>query len=301
MKSVSPQMLALLKTGQFYSINLYTVELSRGAGTLRYCAGSQDIIANGIRYPATGVFGSGSVGGPYFDTENNKFKMHQKIGLSVDQLTFDVLPGHATINGIAFVTACRQGVLDGGIITVERAIMPTYGDTTAGTIIIFKGIVGTISVGKTVCTFNVNSYLDLLSIDVPLNIFQAACTNTLGDSSCLVNVANYATPLTVAANTTNAIIFTDVSGVSAGYYDLGRVTFTSGTLKFQSRTVRTCTFGTPGQIAIVGVWPTVPQVGDAFTLTPGCDKSIGANGCLKFQNLSHFRGFRSIPAPATAF
>lgn len=302
MKAVSPEMLALLESSQFFSINLYTIDLAHGAGTLRYCAGDKNITANGILYPATGVFGSSStVGGPYFDTENNKFLMHQKIGLEVDTLMFDVIPGHAKVNGVPFLIACKNGVFDSAIVTVERAVMPTYGDTTAGTIVAFKGRVGSADAGRSVATFTINSYLELLNIDIPRNVYQAGCINTLGDSTCQVIIASYAVPFVDVGGSTTSVVNGTLITVAAGYFDQGRLTFTSGALIGLTRTVRVGVYSGHSAFFLVGVLPIAPTVADTFTVTPGCDKSVGPNGCPKFSNLARFRGFRFIPNPATAF
>ena len=61
----------------------------------------------------------------------------------------------------------------------------------------------------------------------------------------------------------------------------------------------------------VGSWAAVyellaPQkgdnvsAGDAFTIYPGCDKTLGANGCAKFANTARFKGYPFIPTSDTA-
>ncbi|MGH6975639.1 MAG: baseplate hub protein, partial [Stellaceae bacterium] len=86
MKPASTALKSLLATRQFYAADLYTFALV-GGGTLRYCGGDRDITANGNLYPAGGATG------PYFDRKDNKAKCHWKVGVEVDQLVFDVLPG----------------------------------------------------------------------------------------------------------------------------------------------------------------------------------------------------------------
>jgi hypothetical protein len=44
-----------------------------------------------------------------------------------------------------------------------------------------------------------------------------------------------------------------------------------------------------------------PAVGDAFLIWPGCDHSLGAGGCAKFNNQANFRGFPFVPAPNYAY
>jgi hypothetical protein len=45
----------------------------------------------------------------------------------------------------------------------------------------------------------------------------------------------------------------------------------------------------------------VPQQGDVFSYWPGCDHTMGAGGCAKFNNLENFRGFPFVPPAETAY
>jgi len=54
-------------------------------------------------------------------------------------------------------------------------------------------------------------------------------------------------------------------------------------------------------LTIAGVLPVAPQPGDTFDAYPGCDHTTGANGCAKFSNLAHFRGYPRVPPPSTAY
>ena len=132
MKPASNALKALLASRQFFVADLYTFTLNGGT-LLRYCAGDADITANGHLYPAGGQTG------PYFERDGNKARCHWKIGVEVDTLTFDVIPGAATVQGIPLLSAVRQGVFDGADLQLERAYMPTYGDTAVGTVVMFAG------------------------------------------------------------------------------------------------------------------------------------------------------------------
>jgi hypothetical protein len=66
-----------------------------------------------------------------------------------------------------------------------------------------------------------------------------------------------------------------------GYYDLGLITFTSGLNTGLTQEVRTWV---PNVISLARPMPFLVQVGDTFTITPGCDKRITT--CVKkFDNL----------------
>jgi hypothetical protein len=197
MKSASPALLALLATRQFYSADLYEIVLLNGP-TLRFCGGDQDIVWNGFTW-SSGGRGDGC--GPFFDRKDNKAKCHWKVGTDVDTLVIDVIPGGALIEGEPFLSAVRQGVFDGAEFTLYRAIMPTYGNVSAGTVIMFVGRIAEIDASRTLATMSINSHLELLNISMPRNLYQAGCLNTLYDSMCTLNMASFGTSLTALAGT----------------------------------------------------------------------------------------------------
>lgn len=296
MKPVSAELLALLATRQFYVADLYTFSGGNlGASVLRYCGGDQSLSANGNLYPAGGVTG------PYFDRQDNKAKCHWKVGVAVDTLVFDVIPGSATLFGVSFLAALHNGVMDGAELLLERAYMPAYGDLTRGTVRYFAGLVAEIDFGRSVATFSVNSHLELLNLQLPRNLYQPSCVNNLGDTACGVNLASYMTTGTVQSGSTSALVLATISGsFASGTFDLGKIVFTSGALDGLSATVKACAFGSPASIQLLAYLPGAPAAGDSFDLFYGCDKSDGGNGCAKFANTARYRAQRLVPQPATA-
>lgn len=271
MKPVSPELLTLLSSRQFFVADLYTFQLANGV-TLTYCGGDQAIVANGITFPAGGQIG------PYFDRTDSKAKCHWKIGMEVDSLVFDVLPGSATISGTPFLTAVRQGLFDGAEVILDRAYMPTYGDTSRGLVRYFVGRVAEVDCGRSIATFTVNSHLELLNLQLPRNLYQPGCVNSLGDAACGVDLTNpaYHTTGAVVAGTTAATINAYLATVpQTGAFDLGTIAFTSGALAGQTYGVKQCVFGSTHVISLTGFMACAPAVGDTFTITFGCDKTSG--------------------------
>ena len=292
MKNVSPALLALLNTRQFYRVTLYTIAMIDGS-TLRYCSGDATVKANGNTYL------SGGATGPYFELDGSRGAGHWKAGLEVDSFSFGVVPGTATVNGVSFFNAIKRGFFDGAEVTVERAYMPTYGDTAAGTIIIFNGRMVEINpAGAGKFTVNLDSYLELLNMGWPRNLFQANCVNTLGDTACGVNLAALAVTSQVVGATVGSI--DAVLGASSGYFSFGKVKMTTGVNAGLSRGIRTYARGNPNStVTLLTPFPVAPAVGDQFLIYPGCDKSIGiCNG--RFANLNNFRGTPFIPENSSA-
>ena len=284
MKTASTSLINLLASRQFFSADLYQFSLI-GGGTLNYCSGDKDILWNGINW---------SCGKPYFDRKSNKAKCHWKIGVEVDSLVLDVIPAGANILGEPFLAAVRQGVFDGAELTLYRAFMPTYGNVAAGTVIMFVGRVAEIDATNSLATFTINSHLELLNQNLPRNLYQSGCANTLYDSGCGVNKASLAVNGSVTSATVS-VINASLSQI-AGYFDLGVISFTSGANNGISRTVKSYA---SNSVSLIAPFPVVPSVGDTFLIYPGCDKQ--QNTCSgKFNNLARFRGFPYLPENSTA-
>lgn len=303
MKPISPELKALLMTRQFWTCDLYTVTiLQAGAASIvqRYTTGPIAITANGFSYPVNTV-------GPFFDTKDNKQKAHWKAGLEVDSRTVIMLPGAATIQGIPYSTAIRQGLFDGAQVTIHRAYMPlgldannkpVYGDTSRGTITIFSGRMAEIDVSGSMVTETLNSNTELLNIEMPRNLYQSNCTNTLYDIGCGLNRADFAVSGTIATGSTGTILNSTLAAAT-GYFDLGAILITSGANANISRSIHSYVHGSPGTITLMSPFPNPPANGDAFTIWPGCDKTQ-ASCSAKFNNLARFRGFPFIPQVETA-
>lgn len=297
MKPASPALEALLASRQFYKLNLYTLTLRDGVTVLRYCDGDMDVTWDGH------VFSAGGQTGPYFGLDGRQGgRAHFSIGLSVDTFVVNINPGSALLLGNSFKTACRYGVMDGATLQREVAIMPTYGDTTPGTLLMFFGRVGELDILDQEITVNINAPTELLNQQLPRNLFQPGCQWTLFDAGCGLLQAGFVTNTTVALGSTKSMLLTAVLGNPTDYYTLGKVVFGSGPNNGETRSIRAYNQGPGGSTTFI--WPplpVLPTVGDLLKIYPGCNKSaVDPNGCPKFANLPNFRGFPNVPVVETA-
>ncbi len=292
MKPHTAGMLTLLASGQFYLADLYTITLIDGT-VKRYCSGDKNIIVGGD------TFDCGGFTGPYFKRQGRNSTIKWECGLKVSTLEFDVIPKDATINGIPFQAAVAQGVFDYADCLLQRALMPTYGDVSAGVIDYFNGLMGEGGSGRSSgIRFSINSYTDLLNINLPRNLIQPSCVNTLFDSACTLIKSSFGVAGTVGASSTVSSINATLSQAS-GYFDLGSLQITSGLNSGVWRAVKSYVHGSPSSLAIMPPLVNLPAPGDTFTVYPGCDKAIST--CIsKYDNLANFRGFISVPTPETA-
>jgi uncharacterized phage protein (TIGR02218 family) len=299
-KTLTTQLQNLFATGQMKCCGLYQFVLANNSGTLYYSSSDVDIflktaISGGDPFWNNQLFSAGGSIGPYFDRKDNKAKMHVALGLQVDTLVFDVIPASSTINGAPFLTAVREGVFDGAELTYLGAYWPAgaYANPVipTGTVKKYVGNVAEVDISRNLATFTINSYLELLNQNLPRNLFQASCVNTLFDASCTLSQSSFQTTGAAGAGSTASTISATLSQAT-GYFNLGTIAFTSGDNAGVSRTIGTYVSG--GTASVIAPFPSGPAAGDTFKIYPGCNKLQQTCG-VKFNNLSNFRGFPFIP------
>ena len=160
MKAASPALIALLSSAnQFIMADLYTITLV-GGSVLRYSAAPTTISANGYTFAL----------GPKFERSKTKVV----IGTQVDELEVRIYTDPTDlIGGVPFLQAAWQGQLDGALLQLERAFMPTYGDTSPGTVVLFAGRVSDIDCTRTGIDLKCRSHLELLNIQMPRRLWQS--------------------------------------------------------------------------------------------------------------------------------
>jgi uncharacterized phage protein (TIGR02218 family) len=98
-----------------------------------------------------------------------------------------------------------------------------------------------------------------------------------------------------AANDRRRFATSGLSEFAKGWFERGRLTFTSGANAGRAAEVRTHRKET-GE-AVIGLWQPMHhdiEAGDAFVVTAGCDKRFST--CReKFSNDVNFRGFPHMP------
>jgi uncharacterized phage protein (TIGR02218 family) len=291
MKPSTAALRSLLASRQFWRADLYAFALVN-AGGLYYCTGDRDILWDGETYSSRG---------PLVDRRQNRAKAHWINTLQVDTWIVDFAPKAGDlVNGVGFLSAVRQGVFDGAELTVSRAFMPSYGNLSAGVVTLFAGRVVEIDLGRNTATFQLNSHLELLNQNMPRNLYQPGCVNTLGDAACTVGLTAYTLGGTAAAGSTATVVLASGFAQASDYFDQGVMRFTSGANAGSQRTVKLHTEGSPASFALLSPFPSPPAPGDAFTVYPGCAKDFSPNGCPKFANLANFRATPFVPVPETA-
>src|SRR5271166_4970969 len=282
MKTASPALIALLSsTDQFIMADLYTITLL-GGSVLRYSTAPTALSANGY------IFALG------FKFERSKTKI--VIGTQVDELEVRIYTEPTDlIGGMPFLQAAWQGQLDGALLQLERAFMPTYGDTSPGTVVLFAGRISDIDCTRTGIDLKCRSHLELLNIQMPRRLWQSSCSHVFGDPMCLFNRSSLALTFTAAAGSTTTVI--QGAPVTSTPYAQGTIIGVTGANAGYSRTISAFTSG-----ATVGcklAFLAAVQPGDQFQILPGCDRTLGTCTTV-FNNAVHFGGMPYIPTPETA-
>jgi uncharacterized phage protein (TIGR02218 family) len=293
MRYASPALISYLESASsaqpLMMADLYTIALSNGT-TYNWTDADTLLTYRGTNY--TAAIDQGAQ--PLIE----RGEISQKRGLDVSTLDVTLYTQDtAKILGVNANLAANNGSFDLASVLVQRVVMPTWGDTsTLGGTILFEGFVGSVDVTSTSIILHVSSYLQLLTNQMPRTLFIPSCANTFGDSSCGYNLALVTTTGTAQAGSSATTIATQSNGYAVNALLNGTITFTSG---LNTGIVSAIQSNGSNSVTIVQPLPSVPQVGDAYTIIGGCQKTMGA--CQGyFGNLAHFRGCPFVPSAETA-
>jgi len=220
------------------------------------------------------------------------------IGIEVDNLSITINAlDENTIGGIPIVQAFHNGQMDGARFKLERIFMDasTPTDTSAGKIKLFEGRIIEPEFDRNTIQASVASDLDELNVQMPRNLYQPSCSNTLFDHACGLNRENYALETTIAAGSTASRILCDINQPQ-GWFTQGVIEFLEGGNKGLKRTIRLHELD-----VLLLTLPLLeyPEVGQRIKVYPGCDKRLET--CQnRFNNFARFRGAPFIPIPETS-
>lgn len=293
MRNASPALIALINSGtQFYVADCLTIVRADGTA-YRFTTAPVDVTTVSQYDSASHVF---SAGGVTF----RRGRTALSVGLEVDDLELTLLTDPVrdlvTIGGVlrTWPDIATAGLLDEATVMIERAFMATWGDTSAGTLVLFAGRMGEIRTDRTNVDAMIKADLALLALPMPRNVYGPGCLHTLYDSGCGLSKAAFLLNGTVQPGSTQSVIVTGLPGAD-GYYELGALTITNGAMTGLVRTVKKYA---GGAATLNKPLPASP-IGAAFSIYPGCDK-VQSTCSNKFANLARFRGFPYIPTPENA-
>jgi uncharacterized phage protein (TIGR02218 family) len=301
-KTANATLTALILSGQFLDFDCYTFTLASGT-VLRYTAADFDIGDGANTWSGRTVL---------TDDANAKPTAHWKVGLDVDTWAVTLMPRARdpftganwpdTINGMPFLAAAAAGAFDGAQVLVQRAYFaapPTQpiaaaGAPASGFLTVFFGLVGEYDIVSSRAVLTLLDMRHLLTVNMPRAVYQAPCPNILFDARCTLSAAAYVRAGSAqAGSTTGKINCSILAPAGSGTYTLGRIRFTTGQNAGIARTISS--WDGVSSLVLRSALPFPPTVGDAFSVYPGCDKSLAS--CVAFGNRVNFRGTPFTPVP----
>lgn len=213
----------------------------------------------------------------------------QSMGLAVDnmEITSALISDRLTEGDLS------AGLWDNAEIQIYRV---DWSDTTKR-VLLMRGSIGEISRGNLAFVGEIRSLAQTLNQEDG-RIYTLQCDADLFDSRCKVVDTGFTNTGSVDSTDGIRTITCNDAGIiarTATFFDRGLLTWTSGDNNTYSMEVKSHTI-TAG-IATITLWEAMPfsiQVGDAFTVKAGCDKTC-ATCKAKFDNVINFRGFPRIP------
>lgn len=199
-----------------------------------------------------------------------------------------------------------QGMLSAGFVTESdifagkydfaeiEIFQVNYKDLSQGTLKLRRGWLGEVSLHKQQFIAEVRGLTQRLSQTIG-ELYSPSCRAALGDSRCKINLAIH----TVTGSVTTAISgqsFYDTARTeTSDIFTFGNITFTSGANSGLSMEVKEYRKNaSDGKITLVLPMPYAIALGDNYSLTKGCDKSIST--CFsRFNNVVNFRGEPYVP------
>ncbi|MCU4182232.1 DUF2163 domain-containing protein [Bosea sp. BH3] len=156
-----------------------------------------------------------------------------------------------------------------------------------------EGFVGEVRRGELGFTAEVRSFAKAFDEERG-RLYLRSCSADLGDARCGVALAAAAATVD-ASDGRLGLSATGLASYPDGHFTGGRLVFTGGANAGFATEVKR--HGIEGGAAVFQLWQAPPaaiEPGDAFSVTPGCDKSF-ATCRAKFGNGVNFRGFPHMP------
>ena len=303
----NPQLLAFLQSRQeFQRADLFVIQMANG----------QAITATDWQID---ILNAGAPPQNYFATKFGRWSR----GPITSQASFQpganemelkvTIPNDATVNypgtNIPLLQTVATGLFDRATVWISRAyaaLDPNVNnrhangfDTSLGLEMLWMGDITSIkSLDRSQCTFGCHDLLYRLNLQTPPNLIQSPCRFTLFDGHCALSAAAFQVAAQVAGGSTQTVINTTgvlpAVGSDSLPYPLGVVKFTSGANLDLAGKVKAQNSTTQIVLDAPFVFPV--QIGDQFTITPGCDL-LQATCLNRYNNLIHFGGFPFTPQP----
>lgn len=182
-----------------------------------------------------------------------------------------------------------------------RVMRVNWMDPATGAEKLKRGWFGEISVGRDSFNNEVRGITQKLQQTIG-EVVSASCKAVLFDSRCKIVDTEGAwkfSGVAVTGVTSPRQLAASALGQAAGFFDAGKVTWTTGANAGLSMEIRAHTAG--GAIELQEPMPYPVAVEDTFTIWAGCLKRATEDCTAKFNNIINFRGFPHVPGQDQMF
>lgn len=203
------------------------------------------------------------------------------LGLAVDNLTVMGALSSQSLNE----TDLAAGLFDNAAVEIWRVNWAAPDQR----VLMRKGSLGEVKRGKTGFSAEVRGLAQALNRPTG-RVFAHGCDADLGDARCGVALTPVAGTV-ASASDARRFTATGLEACASGWFVGGKLVFTSGANAGRAMEVKRHAG------AALELWQAMSEPiapGDAFTVTPGCDKQF-ATCKTKFANAVAFRGFPYMP------
>lgn len=231
----------------------------------------KDLVVSGVAYLAA--------------TGYTRSAVRATLGLQPDNLEIEGLLDSSAIEA----SDIRAGIWDYASVEI---MLVNWSDLSQGTLGLGKGRIGQIRDGRSVFVAELLGLSKHL-MQVVGRLYMPACDADLGDTRCGVTLASYTVTGTLTSVTNNRTFADTSRGEADGYFDGGKITWTSGDNNGLSMEVKTSLLA-GGAVTLQMPMPFTVIVGNTYSMSAGCDKTFATCG-TKFNNKVNFQGFPHVP------
>ena len=211
----------------------------------------------------------------------------------------DFTVDNTELEGIFNSAAITEADLRGGLYDfaeVEMSVI-NWAAPVDGALLLRKGWLGEMILKDQVYRTELRGLSQALARRIG-EVYSHDCRADLFDTRCALVAATYAeTGMvvdTVSVNRRTFTLTTPLSDGTAGYYDQGQITWTTGANTSLSMELKTYTTGTDTIICYIPM-PFDISPGDTLTVYPGCKKRAITDCKDKYNNIVNFRGEPYVP------
>ena len=272
-----------------YRAKAYTITLIGGTA-LNWTDFDTDLVVGATTFLSKGQF----LSKPAWKVSNT---------MEVPTLSLKLMSFQTAFNGGgALELQIHSGLFDGATFLMQECMMGAdRNPNTLGLGPLFGGKIAGIDLDGVTATIGVKGKINDLDQYVPRNLYQTGCNHAFCDAGCTLSPASYTASFTMGGTPGASFIPWASAPGNATAYQNGTLVITSGPASGSRRTIAAAS---SGGLTLGYPLPFVPMAGNGFTAFQGCDKTLnsGSNqSCTARSNTAHFRGFKDVPPPSTAY